>query len=65
MLRFLYSKKKENKKIVEQPKQEQSEFMNEIKEDVPPIKKTKLKNDSKIKMNITKKIKNIDLNDSD
>jgi hypothetical protein len=65
MLRFLYSKKKENKKIVEQPKHEQSEFINEIKEDVPPIKKTKLKNDSKIKMNITKKIKNVDLNDSD
>jgi hypothetical protein len=65
MLRFLYSKKKENKKIIEQPKHEQPEFMNEIKSDVPPIKKTKLKNDSKIKMNITKKIKNVDLNDSD
>jgi hypothetical protein len=65
MLRFFYSKKKENKKIVEQPKEEQPEFINEIKEDVKPIKKTKLKNDSKIKMNITKKIKNVDLNDSD
>jgi hypothetical protein len=65
MLRFLYSKKKENKKIVEQPKQEQPEFINQINEDVKPIKKTKLKNDSKIKMNITKKIKNVDLNNSD
>jgi hypothetical protein len=52
MLRFIYKNKNKEKKIVQQPEQIQ-----EIINDDKPIKKSKLKNDSKIKMNITKQPK--------
>jgi hypothetical protein len=52
MLKILYTIKNKNKLLkTESPIEDQKEIINDVK----PIKKTKLKNDSKIKMNITKK----------
>jgi len=52
MLKILYTIKNKNKLLkTEAPIEAQKEIINDDK----PIKKTKLKNDSKIKMNITKK----------
>jgi hypothetical protein len=52
MLKILYTIKNKNKLLkTEAPIEDQKEIINDVK----PIKKTKLKNDSKIKMNITKK----------